>query len=82
MLNFVFLLVGALAPKLNGYGTWTDFWIGVGVLVASLALFVYRRVVQDGEGVHMREETPGVPDEAERALLGVPTATAPTATAV
>lgn len=80
VLNAVFLLVGALAPKLNGYGTWTDFWIGVGVLVASLALFVYRRVVQDGEGVHMREETPGVPDEAERALLGVPAA--PTATAV
>lgn len=76
VLNAVFLIVGALAPNLNGYGTWTDFWIGVGVLVASLALFVYRRVVQDKEAVHMREETPVVPDEAERALLGVPTATA------
>ena len=40
-LNAVFLLVGALAPKLNGYGTWTDFWIGIGVLVGSLVLFFY-----------------------------------------
>jgi len=30
VLNAVFLVVGALAPKLNGYGTWTDFWIGIG----------------------------------------------------
>jgi amino acid transporter len=28
-LNVLFLIVGALAPNLNGYGTWTDFWIGV-----------------------------------------------------
>src|SRR6185312_9980474 len=38
VLNFVFLVVGALAPKLNGYGTWTDFWIGVAVLIGSLVL--------------------------------------------
>jgi amino acid transporter len=82
VLNAVFLIVGALAPKLNGYGTWTDFWIGVGVLVGSLLLFVYRRVVQDGESVHMREDTPTLPDAAESALLGVPTAPVPTATAV
>ncbi len=81
-LNVLFLVVGALAPKLNGYGTWTDFFIGVGVLIASLVLFFYRRIVQDGEGVHMREETPGEPDEDERALLGLPSTKVPTATAV
>jgi amino acid transporter len=71
-LNVVFLVVGALAPKLNGYGTWTDFWIGVGVLLGSLVLFAFRRIVQDGESVHMREDPPLVPDEAERAaLLGI-----------
>jgi amino acid transporter len=80
VLNAVFLIVGALAPNLNGYGTWTDFWIGIGVLVASLLLFVYRRVVQDKEGVHLREETPGMPTEAESALLGVPATTATAAT--
>jgi amino acid transporter len=57
------LIVGAGAPHLNGYGTWTDFGIGVGVLVASVVLFVYRRVVQDGEHVHFRETTPSMPDE-------------------
>jgi amino acid transporter len=70
-LNFVFLLVGALAPKLNGYGTWTDFAIGVGILVGSLVLFYYRRVVQDKETMHWREHPPATPDAAERVLMGL-----------
>ncbi len=69
VLNAAFLVIGALAPHLNGYGTWTDFWIGVGVLLGSLLLFVFRRVVQDGEKVHLREEVPDMPTEAERAEL-------------
>jgi amino acid transporter len=73
VLNALFLVVGALAPKLNGYGTWTDFAIGVGILVASLLLFVYRRVVEDKEGVHLREDVPQMPEGEELALLtGVP----------
>jgi amino acid transporter len=68
-LNALFLVVGALAPNLNGYGNWTDFWIGVGVLLGSLVLFVYRRVVQDGEGVHLREEIPQMPNAEEEAEL-------------
>ena len=59
------LIVGAGAPKLNGYGNWTDFGIGVGILVASVLLYVYRRVVQDGERVHFREEVPTMPAEGE-----------------
>ncbi len=71
-LNILFLVVGALAPKLNGYGSWTDFGIGVGVLVGSLLLFFYRRVVQDKESIHWREDVPAEPDAAERAqLVGV-----------
>jgi amino acid transporter len=73
VLNATFLVIGALAPKLNGYGTWTDFAIGVGILLASLLLFIYRRVVEDREGVHWREDVPLVPDEAEmQALTGSP----------
>jgi amino acid transporter len=64
VVNAIFLVVGALAPNLNGYGTWTDFAIGVGVLFASILLFIFRRVVQDGESVHFREEPPTTPDEA------------------
>jgi amino acid transporter len=59
------LVVGALAPHLNGYGTWTDFAIGVGVLIASVLLFIFRRVVQDGEKIHWREETPTMPAEGD-----------------
>jgi amino acid transporter len=80
-LNAVFLIVGALAPKLNGYGNWTDFAIGVGILVGSLLLFFFRRVVQDGEPIHWSEPTPTVPDASELAELGGPTTTAPVAVA-
>ena len=73
-LNAVFLVVGALAPKLNGYGTWTDFWIGIGVLVGSLLLFFYRRIVQDRESVHWSEPTPSVPDQEELAELSASSA--------
>jgi amino acid transporter len=76
VLNFVFLVVGALAPKLNGYGTWTDFWIGIGILVGSLVLFVWRRVVQDKQRVPMREDVPLVPSAEESAELGIPVASA------
>jgi amino acid transporter len=58
------VVIGGGAPKLNGYGTWTDFWIGIGVLVGSVVLFIFRRVVQDGERLHYREETPTMPEEA------------------
>jgi amino acid transporter len=63
------LVVGAGAPHLNGYGTWTDFAIGIGVLVASVLLFIFRRIVQDKEHVHFREHTPATPEE-EAAMLG------------
>ncbi|MGZ4194415.1 MAG: APC family permease, partial [Solirubrobacteraceae bacterium] len=69
VLNTIFLVVGALSPKLNGYGTWTDFWIGIGVLIGSLVLFVWRRVVEDKEGVPMREDVPQMPDAEEQAAL-------------
>ncbi|MGH2851034.1 MAG: APC family permease [Solirubrobacteraceae bacterium] len=69
--NMVFFAVGAFAPKLNGYGTWTDFGIGVGILFGSLLLFFFRRIVQDKEGIHWNEDAPAVPDAAELAELGL-----------
>jgi amino acid transporter len=75
LLNAFFLIVGALAPNLNGYGTWTDFAIGVGVLFGSILLFIFRRVVQDGEEVHFKEDTPTMPDEQLAKVLA-PTPTA------
>jgi hypothetical protein len=69
--------VGAFAPKLNGYGNWTDFGIGVGILFGSLLLFFFRRVAQDKEAVHWSEDVPPVPDAAELAELGLAPAASP-----
>jgi amino acid transporter len=82
VVNAVFLAVGAFAPKLNGYGTWTDFGIGVGILFGSLLLFFFRRIVQDKEPVHWSEPTPSMPDEKELAQLGGATSPAPTPVAM
>jgi amino acid transporter len=62
--NLVFLVVGSRYPKLTGYGGLKEFLIGIGILLGSIVLFVFRRVVQDKERVHWREETPTMPDEA------------------
>ena len=71
VLNLVFLVVGALAPKLNGYGTWTDFWIGIGVLhrLAGAVRLAPRRPGQGGRA-HWREDVPQMPDAEEMAALG------------
>jgi hypothetical protein len=37
--------------------------IGFSVLAASLLLFLFRRIVQDKERPHWREQTPRLPDE-------------------
>jgi amino acid transporter len=70
--NAVFLVVGAGSPKLNGYGTWGDFAIGIGVLGVSVVLYGFRKVVQDKQPIHLREQTPTLPDEAPAAAVGVP----------
>jgi amino acid transporter len=51
------------------YGGTKEKLIGFGVLVISLVLFLFRRVVQDKETPHWREETPTMPDEHVAALL-------------
>jgi amino acid transporter len=43
--------------------------IGVGVLVIGVLLFFFRRVVQDKEKIHWREDVPSMPDERQAALI-------------
>jgi amino acid transporter len=45
----------------GGYGGNKEKVIGVGVLVIGILLFLFRRIVQDRERPHWREETPSVP---------------------
>jgi amino acid transporter len=49
----------------GGYGGTKEKVIGVSVLLVSIALFLFRRIVQDGETPHWREDTPEVPEQAQ-----------------
>jgi amino acid transporter len=63
-INAFFIIYGASNPQQTGYGGTKETWIGLGVLGTSILLYVFRRVVQDKKPVHLREETPTMPDEA------------------
>jgi amino acid transporter len=51
----VVLVVGATSFELTGYGGGREFAIALGILGLSVALYAYRRVVQDGEPLRLRE---------------------------
>jgi amino acid transporter len=68
-LNIVFLAYGVTNPTLTGYGTVTDLLIGIGVLVLSVVLYIYRRTVQDKKPVTFREEVSPVPTPEQMVLL-------------
>ena len=68
-LNLVFVVFGGFiwADK-YGYGL-SKTLIGVIVLLMSLVLYAYRRLVEDKAPIHFREDSPVVPDTAEAALM-------------
>jgi hypothetical protein len=63
----VFSIVGIGWFQIAGggavYGGTKEKIIGFSVLAISLVLFLFRRIVQDKEAPHWREETPTMPDE-------------------
>ncbi len=63
---FTIVGVGWFQTAAGGYGGTKEKLIGFGVLAASLLLFFFRRLVQDREKIHWREETPAVPDAETR----------------
>jgi len=67
--NAALVIFGIFNPTLTGYGTWTDMFIGVGVLVASVLLYFYRRIVQDKVKVTFRDEVSTMPSAEQMALL-------------
>jgi amino acid transporter len=67
--NLVLVIFGITNPTLTGYGTWTDMGIGVGVLVGSVLLFLFRRIVQDKSKVTFHEQVPDMPSPEQMALL-------------
>jgi amino acid transporter len=64
-LNAVFIAVGASSASLSGYGGKKELWIGIGVLLISVLLFVYRRAVQDRAPIRLREDAPATPDAVD-----------------
>jgi amino acid transporter len=60
---------GWMQVAAGGYGDTKEKVIGVSVLVIGILLFLFRRIVQDKESPHWREETPTMPDARELALL-------------
>ncbi|MSO42527.1 MAG: APC family permease [Solirubrobacterales bacterium] len=67
-INLAFILFGGfIYADEYGYGL-DKTLVGVGVLAISLALYVFRHVVQDRTSLRLREETPTMPEgEAEPA---------------
>ena len=53
---------GWMQVAAGGYGDTKEKIIGVLVLVIGLLLFFFRRLVQDRERIHWREDTPTMPD--------------------
>jgi amino acid transporter len=72
VLNAIIIAVGASSASLTGYGGKKELWIGIGVLLISVLLFVYRRVVQDHAPVKLRETPPSSPDAIETVAVPVP----------
>jgi amino acid transporter len=79
ILNLAFIVVGGFIysggflgiDTQYGYG-WDKTRVGVLVLLISLALYVFRHVVQDGTRLRLREEVPAVPHDGAGDPSGVP----------
>ena len=67
---FMVVGVGWFQTAAGGYGATREKIIGFAILGIAVILFFYRRIVQDRERPHWREDTPELPDE-------VPAAAAP-----
>lgn len=56
--NVALLVVGSTSFSLTGYGNWSEFFVGVGLLVVGCLLYVYRRVVEDKEPFRLQDKHP------------------------
>jgi len=50
-------VVGATSFELTGYGGWRELAIALAILLGSVLLYAFRRIVQDGERMRLRDES-------------------------
>jgi amino acid transporter len=67
--NLILVIWGVSQQELAAFVGFYEFtgaplYIGIGVLVASVLLFFYRRIVQDRKPLTFRDVTPSTPEEA------------------
>lgn len=66
-------ITAALNPSITGYGNATDFIIGIGIILVSLVLYVFRHVVQDRHRIQLRDQdVPTMPAPAEDSMVSTP----------
>jgi amino acid transporter len=54
--NLAFIIFGITNPGITGYGGMTEVMIGVGVLLLSVVLLAFRRIVQDKQPFLLRDK--------------------------
>jgi amino acid transporter len=67
--NAVFIYVGVTDPGLTYAAETKHVLIGLAVLGISVLLWLFRKLVQDGESPRLRDDVPAVPDAHMQALL-------------
>jgi len=55
VLNLLFAVVGSVSFSLTGYGGYRQLFVGIGILLISVLLFLYRRIVQDKAPLTFRD---------------------------
>ncbi|GAB3615930.1 amino acid permease [Okibacterium endophyticum] len=68
VLNVFVIAIGVTHPELAGYGDHTQTFIGIGILLVSVLLYVFRQTVQDKKKLVWRDRSIPVPDTPEAAL--------------
>lgn len=67
--NSFITVVGVLNPGLLGYGGIRDTFVAIAVLLLSLLLYIYRRVVQDAAPMAWRLHAPALPEGEDAIAL-------------
>ena len=58
VITFFLMVIGAWRADLSGYGGTTQLVIGIGVLLLSVVLWIYRQTVEDGKSIAWRDTSP------------------------